>query len=141
MTGIAKLKIIKAVCWVGAFVDALWAAALVTPSLYKILICRPDLVPDLTFRLTMGVGASLMAGWTVLLVWCAASPVERRAVMLFTVFPIIAGLFVVTTIGVINANTSTIWLLGKLLVLCAGMITAYKLASGMARENTHEIHN
>lgn len=33
------------------------------------------------YRYAMGIGASLMAGWTVLLIWGARKPVERRAVL------------------------------------------------------------
>ena len=40
----------------------------------------------------MGIGASLMAGWTLLLLWGAASPIERRDLLILTVFPVIAGI-------------------------------------------------
>ncbi len=138
MTSQTKIRIIKAVCWVGAAADALWAVALVCPRLYGILTGNPGLEPDLSFRLTMGIGASLMAGWTLLLAWAAANPIERRGVMLLTLFPVITGLFIVTAIGIIAGNTSNIWLLGKLLVLGAGMGFGYHQAGGMARERNHE---
>jgi hypothetical protein len=40
----------------------------------------------------MYVGASLMAGWTALLVWADRKPVERRGVILLTVIPILVGM-------------------------------------------------
>jgi hypothetical protein len=40
----------------------------------------------------MYVGASLMAGWTALLVWADRKPVDRRGVIPLTLFPVMAGL-------------------------------------------------
>jgi hypothetical protein len=42
----------------------------------------------------MGMGASLMIGWTFLLIWADRSPVERRGVLLLTVFPVLFGLII-----------------------------------------------
>lgn len=42
------------------------------------------------YRFAMRMGASLMAAWTVLLLWAAQAPIERRAVAPMTVL-IIAG--------------------------------------------------
>jgi hypothetical protein len=42
----------------------------------------------------MGVGASLMAGWTILLIWADRRPIERKGVLLITVFPVLFGLVV-----------------------------------------------
>jgi hypothetical protein len=40
----------------------------------------------------MGMGASLMLGWTALLLWADRKPLARRGVLLLTVVPVIAGL-------------------------------------------------
>jgi hypothetical protein len=40
----------------------------------------------------MFLGAALMAGWTGLLVWGSRRPVERKAVLLLTVWPVVIGL-------------------------------------------------
>jgi hypothetical protein len=52
------------------------------------------------YRYAMGVGASLMAGWTLLLLWGAASPLERRAVLVLTVCPVITGIVAATVLAV-----------------------------------------
>ena len=44
------------------------------------------------YRYAMRIGASLMAGWTLLLLWGAANPFERRGLLLLTVFPVIFGI-------------------------------------------------
>lgn len=52
------------------------------------------------YRYAMGIGASLMSGWTLLLLWGAASPFERRTVLVLTVFPVITGIVVATVLAV-----------------------------------------
>ena len=54
------------------------------------------------YRYAMGIGAALMAGWTVLLLWGAANPVERRDILLLTVFPVITGIVLATVVAARN---------------------------------------
>jgi hypothetical protein len=44
------------------------------------------------FRYALAVGAALMLGWTFLLIWADRKPVERRGVLLLTIFPVKVGL-------------------------------------------------
>jgi hypothetical protein len=80
----------------GALVDALAAIGMAVPRLYG-----PTLRFDRGFRrespefaYAMRVGAPLMAGWTLLLLWADRRPIERRGVLPITVAPVIAGLMV-----------------------------------------------
>lgn len=50
-------------------------------------------------RFAWGVGAALMAGWTLLLIWGAASPIARRDILLLTVFPVISGIVLATVMA------------------------------------------
>ena len=134
MTNRTKLKTIQAICWAGVAADALWAVALVIPELYGFLIGRPHLQVDLIARLTMGVGASLMMGWTLLLVWASRSPVERRGVLLLTACPVLAGLMVVAIIGRIHGSANDTWILAKCVLLTAAMLYGYHAASSIAKE-------
>jgi hypothetical protein len=52
------------------------------------------------YRFAMTLGAALMAGWTLLLIWGAASPTERRDILLLTVFPVITGIVFATAFAV-----------------------------------------
>jgi len=52
------------------------------------------------YRYAMGIAASLMAGWTLLLLWGAANPIERRDILLLTVFPVITGIVLATVFAV-----------------------------------------
>jgi hypothetical protein len=54
------------------------------------------------YRYAMGIGAALMAGWTVLLLWGAANPIERRDILLLTVFPVITGIVLATVVAARN---------------------------------------
>jgi hypothetical protein len=40
------------------------------------------------------MGAALMLGWTVLLLWADRKPLERRGILPITVLPVVAGLMI-----------------------------------------------
>jgi hypothetical protein len=54
------------------------------------------------YRYAMGIGASLMAGWTALLVWGAINPIERRDILILTLVPVVAGIIAATVIAIRN---------------------------------------
>jgi uncharacterized membrane protein len=68
--------------WVGVVADAVATVAILIPSR----------MGESEFRYPMGLAAALMLAWTVLLIWADRRPVERRGVLLLTVFPLITGL-------------------------------------------------
>ncbi len=128
-----KMFLIKFPYWLGIGADALWAVGLLFPTVFGILIGNPDFNPDMQVRTIMGVGGSLMTGWTILLIWAVRKPIERRFVILLTAFPVVFGLFITTLTGVLNGNTSTIWLLFKTTILFILMINSYFLAGKMSK--------
>ena len=89
----------------------------------------------------MGVGASLMTGWTLLLAWTAKKPVERKAVMLLSAFPVLCGLIIVTTTGLINGNSANIWILVKCAILTVAMLTGYHIANSIIKESSDAINH
>ena len=131
-----KLFFIKFPYWLGIAADALWAVALFVPQVFGLLTGNPDFNPDNSVRLIMGIGGSLMAGWTFLLIWAVRNPFERRAVSLLTACPVIVGLFFVALIGFIDGSASNIWILVKLLILFTLMITSFLLAGNMELNNS-----
>jgi hypothetical protein len=126
--------LIKVAYWLGIGADALWAVGLLFPPVFAILIGSPDFDPDLQVRLIMGIGGSLMTGWTLLLLWAVQQPIERRVVILLTAFPVVFGMLLVALIGYLNGNTSTLWLLVKTMILIILMVTSYLFASKMGKE-------
>jgi hypothetical protein len=68
--------------WAGAVVDAL----------VGMLMLIPGRMGETEFRYPMGLAATLAFGWTALLVWADRKPVERKGILVITVFPVITGL-------------------------------------------------
>lgn len=78
-----------------------------------------------SYRFAMGYGASLMLGWTVLLLWAYRRPLERRFVAALTVL-VVVGLVVTEVVavraGALDARrlVPTWCLQGVLLILLGG---------------------
>jgi len=130
----SRMFLIKIAYWLGIGADALWAVGLHFPHIFGILTGRPDFNPDIQVRLIMGMGGSLMTGWTFLLLWAVRKPIERRVVILLTAFPVVFGLFIVALIGFLKGNTFNIWILIKNSILFISMISSYILAGKIAKE-------
>ncbi len=135
MTKQKELLFIKSTYWLGAIADALWAVGLLIPGVFSFLTGEPNFNPDFNMLQVMRIGGVLMAGWTVLLIWGALKPIERRGVLLITAFPVIFGLIIVVFLGLLNGDRSNIWLLIKTLVLFTAMMISYFLACKIAMEN------
>jgi hypothetical protein len=90
----------KAVIWlkvsflIGGVTDALALIPIGIPAAAKIFWGFSDFSGIYYFA--MGMGASLMLAWTILLFWAYRKPLERRSIALFTVI-IVTG-FVITEI-------------------------------------------
>jgi hypothetical protein len=78
--------------WVGAVVDALAAVQMLYPPLFGFGMGLSGFDPGFDYRYAMGMGASLMLGWSVLLIWADRKPMERMGVLPLTVFPVIVGI-------------------------------------------------
>lgn len=129
------LLLIKFPYWLGIFADAIWAIALLCPSVYSILIGNSNFHPDLQYRLTMSIGGVLMMGWTILLLWGVRNPIERRFVILLTAFPVVFGLSIVSLIAYISGNPTSLWIVFKTTILFVTMIISYVLARKIDKEN------
>ena len=123
-----KIVLIKIPYWLGIGADALWAVGLLFPPVFGVLTGNPEFSPDLQARLIMGIGGSLMMGWTLLLLWAVRKPIERRVVILLTAFPVVLGIFIITLIPILTGDSSNIWILIKTLILMISMLISYVLA-------------
>ena len=74
--------------WVGAVADAIVGLLMLFPEAGRAIYGITGFEPGPDYRYAMGLGASLMLGWTVLLRWADRRPVERRGILLITVFVI-----------------------------------------------------
>jgi len=83
----------------------------------------------------MGTGASLMAGWTFLLIWAVRKPIERRIIIFLTAFPVVFGLFIVTLIAFLNGNKTSVWILVKTAILIIAMSNSYILSGKIEKKD------
>ncbi len=83
---------VRVCCWIGAAVDGVMVVLMLFPAIGGRLFGIDDFQPGADYRYAMGVGASLMLGWTALLVWAGRRPLERKGVLLLTVCPVLVGL-------------------------------------------------
>jgi predicted CoA-binding protein len=77
--------------WAGAIADALAGVAMLVPAVGAAMYGMEGFEPGPEYRYAMRLGASLMLGWTLLLLWADRKPLQRRGVLPVTVF-VIAGL-------------------------------------------------
>jgi hypothetical protein len=113
--------------WAGAIADVVIGALALVPAR----------MGETAYRYPMGLAASLMFAWTVLLLWADRKPVERKGVLPITVFVIIglmvSGIYSVA-IGLFPVGriipTSVLGV-----ILIALMLFSYFNASGAILEN------
>jgi hypothetical protein len=97
----AEERLLRAAFLAGAVTDAVALLPMLVPPLAALLWGFDD--TSGAYRFAMGYGASLMLGWTVLLLWAARRPVERRFVALLTVI-VIYGLLLTEVVAVLSGT-------------------------------------
>jgi hypothetical protein len=85
---------------VGALTDGLAVVPMAHPAVGAALFGGDLERLGVEYGFAMAIGASLMAGWTLLLLWGYRKPVERRGVLIFTLFPAMTGIISATVYGV-----------------------------------------
>ena len=106
--------------WAGAILDMLAALTMLFPALFALTNGLQDFRPGIEYRFAMGMGASLMLGWTALLIWADRKPLERKGVLLITLVPVVLGLVINETLAVRAgflsvAATAPVWVVQALL--------------------------
>ena len=87
----AETRWLRISYWVGAIADGIVGVTMFFPEVGRAVYGVTDFEPAADYRYAMRFGASLMLGWTVLLLWADRKPLERRGVLPITVF-VVAGL-------------------------------------------------
>jgi len=115
--------------WVGAVADGY--------AVYCMLF--PKIAHGAEYRYALGLGASLMLGWTVLLIWADRKPLERKGVLLLTVFPVISGLLLAEIYAVFIGIMTLVTMLptGILLV---GLVVLFSFSYFNARGQTGSLN-
>lgn len=94
-------QLLKTAFIVGAVTDALALVPMLIPPMARLLWGFDDQTGS--YRFAMGYGASLMLGWTGLLLWAYRRPLERRFVAALTVL-VIYGLVLTEVIAVMSGH-------------------------------------
>jgi len=108
-----RILLLRISYWVGIFAD----------GFATLLMLFPKIDSGSEYRYALGLGASLMFGWTLLLIWADRKPMERKGVLLLTVFPVCTGLLsaeiyaVITGVITLNKMLPTAIFLVVLIIL------------------------
>ena len=119
---------------IGVVLDGAMAVVMLTPSLEALVWGFEQPVVDPGFRFAMTLGAALMIGWTALLAWAAARPVERRGVAALTIL-VVVGLMLAEILGMTSGflPARRVWLMVAFqAVLIVGLAVAFHTARAPA---------
>jgi predicted CoA-binding protein len=107
--------------WAGAIADAVAAVAMLFPVIGAAIYGLDGFEAGPDYRYAMRLGASLMAGWALLLLWADRKPLERRGVLPITVLVILglasAGAYAVEAGVIARAMMVPTWVLQGILSL------------------------
>jgi hypothetical protein len=84
-----KIIWLRIAYWSGAIVDGLAAILLTFPDLNAWFSGATLINGFPIFRSVNAQAAALMWGWTLLLLWADRQPLERRGVLVLTLFPVL----------------------------------------------------
>jgi hypothetical protein len=87
--------------WWGIIADAVMAMLMLWPELF-LRFMGLRLTPDMGLTYGLRFGAPLMIGWTILLFWASRRPVERKAILLITAYPVVAGYILLNVYGFVT---------------------------------------
>ena len=125
-----KILWIRIALWAGIVADAAAVVLMMSPRLF-VQAYGLNLAPDTGFGWGLLCGVPLMAGWTVLLFWVDRKPVERRDILLMTMFPVVAGFVAVEVYAIVSGYSSLAAMLPTFLmqtVLLALFWNGYRIA-------------
>jgi len=103
---------LRAALWTGAIIDGkaffLFLFPELLPSVTKFVFNMS--IPDTNYHEMVSLRmlvALFDLGWTLLLIWAARRPLERKGVMLLTVFPIVTGILVLRFFNLFTTSVSS----------------------------------
>jgi hypothetical protein len=122
-------RLLRVAFLAGAATDALALVPMLVPSMAALLWGFADHSGG--YRFAMGYAASLMSGWTALLLWAYRRPIERRFVAALTVL-VICGLIATEVMAVLRGDLTAFrmiptWVLQAVLLGLFG--AAYRLSA------------
>jgi len=125
------LKFARAVCIFGAVFDGLTLLPMLFPSIGGLIFGIQNFAPGPDYRYAMNLSASLMLGWTLLLVWAARRPILREAVLPLTVI-VVLGL-AAAGVGAVTSGLIPLKNMMPTFVLQAAVILLFSIAYAKLR--------
>jgi hypothetical protein len=126
-----KLFFVKTCFYVGVVADLLVTIPLVFPKIAKSMFGLTDFQATNEYLYVSRIGASLMLGWTLLLLWASFKPLARKGVLLLTLFPVIFGLVISSILAVTSGSIEAKYMI-PLWVFYSLIIPAYASAYSLA---------
>ncbi len=117
-----KTILLRISYWFGAVLDGVMVIPMLFPSVGGAMFGIDHFNPGNEYKYAMMIGASLMLGWTVLLIWADRKPLERKGIILITVIPVVtgmvlAGIFAVS-VGMVKVESMIpVWILQSILLI------------------------
>ena len=99
---VRKILWLRISYWTGAIADAACLVPMLFPEVAKIMFGLSELRVTPEYLYSMRLGAALMLGWTCLLIWADQKPVERKGVILLTIFPVLTGIIATSILAVLS---------------------------------------
>lgn len=97
-----------------------------------VMILIPARMGEADYRYPMGLAASLMFGWACLMLWGYLKPLERRFLLILTIFPVITGLTASSAYQYVSGAFSLARALPNV-ILGVGLIVLFGLSYHKAR--------
>jgi len=117
-----KILFLRISYWYGAILDAVMIVPMLFPNIGGAMFGIDNFNPGNEYKYAMMIGASLMLGWAVLLIWADRKPLERKGIILITVIPVVtgmvlAGIFAVS-VGMVKVESMIpTWILQTILLI------------------------
>ncbi len=84
-----KILLLRVSYWAGIILDGIAFLTMLFPPLFALNTGLINFNPSVEYRYAMGMGAPLMLGWTVLLLWADRKPMERKDILLITLLVVL----------------------------------------------------
>jgi hypothetical protein len=135
---IDRVHFIKVCFYIGVVADLLATVPLVFPEAARLMFGLGQVSVGDDYLYASRIGASLMAGWTLLLLWGSFRPIERKEVLLLTLVPVLIGLLV-SSILVVSSGFVKAQYMVPLWIFYAIIIPLYIRAYLLARKLSAEV--
>jgi hypothetical protein len=127
-----EIQLLRLSYWIGAIIDAIVGVLMIVPAMFGLKEGIVNFSPGPDYVFAMGMGSSLMFGWTILFLWADRKPVERKGILPITVFPVIVGIFVSRLYGISSGFLTLTYSIPDLIIpifLCVLFLWSYYYSS------------